>query len=273
MYTKRVYHVCFCTPKEFTMFVFVHKKSLPRLFLYTKRVYHVCFCTPKEFPMFTFWLLEFSITGFVIKIVFTLVLELIFITCFILKLHIFINVFIHSLANIFRDVLHILFRISSIFIFYCFVFVAIILLVCVFVNLLHVFRNFVDLFYILSSRSSVNVDKDITHTVHLQSNIPSLELWIIFPIIVLFLLVWCKQKGDKKVKIILLFLMRITLLSLKNKSSSNFFNKMKTCTRSDFFASEFMNICDDFQFSVTRMNSTFYSVPKLTYRSLNSFFH
>ena len=67
--------------------------------------------------------------------------------------------------------------------------------------------------------------------------------------------------------------MCITLLSLKNKSSSNFFNKMKTCTRSDFFASEFINICDDFQFSVTRMNSTFYSVHKLTYRSLNSIFH
>ena len=218
--------------------------------------------------MFAFWLLEFSITGFVIRIVFTLILELIFITYFILKLYIFINVFIHSLANIFRDVLHILFRILSIFIFYCFVFVAIILLVCVFVNLLHVFRNFVNLFYILSSHSSVNVDKDITHTVRLQSNITSLELWIMFPIIVLFLLSWSKQKGDKKVKIILLFLMCMTLLSLKNKSSSDFFNKMKTCTRSDFFASEFMNICDDFQFSVTRMNST-----KLPYRSLNSFFH
>ena len=40
-----------------------------------------------------------------------------------------------------------------------------------------------------------------------------------------------------------------------------------------FFASEFMNICDDFQFSVTRMNSTFWSVSKLKYRNLNSFFH
>ena len=169
--------------------------------------------------------------------------------------------------------MYILFRTLSIFIFYCFEFFVIILLVCIFVNLLHVFTNFVNQFYILSSRSRFNIEKDITRTFRLQSNIISLELWIIFPIIVLFLLVWCKQKGDKKVKIILLFLMRITLLSLKNKSSSNFFNKMKTCTRSDFFASEFMNICDDFQFSVTRMNSTFYSVPKLTYRSLNSFFH
>ena len=47
---------------------------------------------------------------------------------------------------------------------------------CIFVNLLHVFRNFVYLFYILSSRSSVNIDKDITHAVRLQSNITSLEL-------------------------------------------------------------------------------------------------
>ena len=39
------------------------------------------------------------------------------------------------------------------------------------------------------------------------------------------------------------------------------------------FASMFMNICDDFSFPVSRMNSTFYSVPKLKYRNLNSYFH
>ena len=72
--------------------------------------------------------------------------------------------------------------------FYCFVFFAIILLIYIFVNLLHVFRNIVNLFYILSSPSvSVNVDKDITHAVCLESNITSLELWMIFS--VLFLLV------------------------------------------------------------------------------------
>ena len=66
--------------------------------------------------------------------------------------------------------------------------------------------------------------------------------------------------------------MCMTPLSLKNKSSSDLFNKIRTCTRSDFFASEFMNICDYFQFLVTQMNSTFYSVSKLKYRNLNSFF-
>ena len=82
--------------------------------------------------------------------------------------------------------------------FYCFVFFAIILLICIFVNLLDIFMNIVNLFYILSSRSvSVNVDKDITHTVRLESNITSLELRIIFPITFIFLLVWCKQKCDK----------------------------------------------------------------------------
>ena len=82
--------------------------------------------------------------------------------------------------------------------FYCFVFFAIILLICIFLNLLDIFMNIVNLFYILSSRSvSVNVDKDITHTVRLESNITSLELRIIFPITFIFLLVWCKQKCDK----------------------------------------------------------------------------
>ena len=149
---------------------------------------------------------------------------------------------------------------------------AIILLTCIFVNLLDVFRNFVNLIYIVSSPSSVNVDKNITNTVHLQSNITSLELWIIFSVNFLFLLVWCKQKSDEKVEIILLFLICMIFLFLKNKNSSDFFNKVRTCTRSDFSASEFMNICDDFQFSVTEMNSTFYSVSRLKYKNMNFFF-
>ena len=80
-------------------------------------------------------------------------------------------------SNFIKNVLYMLFRILSIFIFYCFVFFAITLLICIFVNLQHAFRNIVNLFYILSSLSvSVNVDKDIIHTVRLQSNNTSLEL-------------------------------------------------------------------------------------------------
>ena len=101
----------------------------------------------------------------------------------------------------------------------------------------------------------------------------SLELWIIFPVTFLFLLVWCKQKSDKKVKNFLLFLMCITFLFRKYKNFSDFCNAVSTCTRSEFFASEFMNVCDDFQFSVTRMNNAFYSVSKVKYRNLNSYFH
>ena len=80
---------------------------------------------------------------------FILILGLIFITfiiCFILRLCIFINVFIQKLTNFSRNVLYILFRILSIFIFYFFVFFVIILLICIFVNLLHVFRKIVNLF-------------------------------------------------------------------------------------------------------------------------------
>ena len=58
-----------------------------------------------------------------------------------------------------------------------------------FLLIYYIFRNFVNLFYILSSCSSFYVDKDITDAVRLQGNITSLELWIIFPITFLFLLV------------------------------------------------------------------------------------
>ena len=84
--------------------------------------------------LFVFWSLGFSITGFVIKIVFTLTLELTCITLiiyFVFKLYIFKNVFILNLAKFFRNVLYILFMILFIFIFYCFVFFAIIFLICI----------------------------------------------------------------------------------------------------------------------------------------------
>ena len=51
---------------------------------------------PTTVCLFVFWLLWISITGFVIKIVFTLFT--LFIIYFILKLYIFINVFIRKLA-------------------------------------------------------------------------------------------------------------------------------------------------------------------------------
>ena len=116
-------------------------------------------------------------------------------------------------------------------------FFVIILLICIFVNLLHVFRNIADLFYILFSCSvsvNVNVDKDITHTVRLQSNTASLELWTIFPVIFLPLLVWCKHKSDKKLKYFLPYLKCMTLLSLINKSSSDFFNDVELVPDQNF---------------------------------------
>ena len=134
--------------------------------------------------------------------------------------------------------------ILSIFIFYCFVFFVIILLICILVKLLHVFRNIVNFFYILFSGSvnvNVNVDKDMTHAVRLQSNTTSLELWIIFTVTFLFLTHFspvshfytpCKQKSNKKVKIFLLFLKCMTILFLKSKNSSDFFNDVNTCIRS-----------------------------------------
>ena len=67
--------------------------------------------------------------------------------------------------------------------------------------------------------------------------------------------------------------MKTKQLFVKNKNSSDLFNDVKNCTRSKFLASEFMNICDDFQFSGTRINNAVYSVSKLEYRNLNSYFH
>ena len=64
----------------------------------------------------------------------------------------------------------------------------------------------------------------------------------------------------------------MTFLFLKNKNYSDFFDGARTYSRSKFFASEFMNICD-FQFSVNRTNWAFYSVSKLEYWNLNSYFH
>ena len=65
----------------------------------------------------------------------------------------------------------------------------------------------------------------------------------------------------------------VNLFVFKYKNSSDFFNDVRTCTRPEFFAFAFMTMCDDLQFLVTRMSSTFYSVSKLKYRNLNSYLH
>ena len=133
----------------------------------------------------------------------------------------------------------------------------------------------VNLFCILFSRPvSVNVDKDITHTVHLQINITSLELWIIFPVTFLFLLVWCKQKTDKKVKFFRLFLMCVIFFCfLDTKILQISLMTWELVPDQDFLRLAFINFCDDFQFSATRINTIFYYVSKLKHRNLNLYFH
>ena len=64
--------------------------------------------------------------------------------------------------------------------------------------------------------------------------------------------------------------MCMTFLVLEYK---DFFNDVRTCTRSEFFTLEFMNIFHDFQLLVTRINRTFYSTSKLKHSNLNSHFH
>ena len=90
------------------------------------------------------------------------------------------------------------------------------------------FLGILSIYFIFSFDAHVNVDKDITHTVCLQSNTTSPELLIIFPVTFLFLLAWCKPKSDKKVKKNYSFLEVYDFLFLKIKNSSDFFNNMRT---------------------------------------------
>ena len=106
--------------------------------------------TYNDLPPIVFLLLGFSITGFALKIIFMLILELTFITFiiyFILELCIFIIVFIQNLAKFFKNVLYILFRILSIFTFYYLVFFAIILLIFIF-KIYYMFSGILSIYFI-----------------------------------------------------------------------------------------------------------------------------
>ena len=67
--------------------------------------------------LFVFWLLVFSVTGFVIKILFTPILKLAFIIFIIYFIVFYYRIFIQKYAMFFRNVLYILFRILSILLF------------------------------------------------------------------------------------------------------------------------------------------------------------
>ena len=150
-------------------------------------------------PLVFFWLLGVTITGFVFKVVFTQIVGLILITFiiyFILKLYISINIFMQNLA-IFLGMSCICFLGFYPYLYFTVLcFFAIILLICIFVNLFHVFRQIVNLFIFYLHVQLMLILTDITHTVRLQSNVTSLELWVTFPVKLLFLLVWGKQKSD-----------------------------------------------------------------------------
>ena len=66
----------------------------------------------------------------------------------------------------------------------------------------------------------------------------------------------------------------MVLLPFKCKNVSDLNIDVRICTRSQIFflMYEFMNICDNFQTSVTQRNYTLYSVSKHKYRKSSTFF-
>ena len=127
-------------------------------------------------------------------------------------------------------------------------------------------RNLLSLSYTSVWLDVLLIGKDIIYTFHLKSNITSRELLIIFSVTILFFLVWFKQIFFSSFLDVLDFFVPWV------KKFFDLFNDIRTCTRSIFFAYEFMFIYDNSLTSDTQMSSTFSSVSKLKYSNLNYFF-
>ena len=156
------------------------------------------------------------------------------------------------------------------------------LLLCVFVNGLHVsylFANFND--YDSSSgcisffHIYANIDKDL-NCLQSNNNASSQILWLLFSASFLFLKIWFSKSGNITLRLFnfLRFLIVYLLLFLhKHIKTSDHHETIRSCSRYEFFTSDFIDTCEDIQPLITQLTINHYSISKLKYENLNSFSH
>ena len=152
------------------------------------------------------------------------------------------------------------------------------LLLCVFVNVLHVsylFASFND--YDASSGSisffhiHTNIEKDV-NCLQSNNNDSSNNHWLLFSASFLFLKIWLSKSGNITLRPYVFLIVYLLLFLQKHIKNSDHQETIRRCSRFEFFTSDFIDTCEDIQSLITQLTTNYYSISKLKYQNLNSFF-
>ena len=85
--------------------------------------------------------------------------------------------------------------------------------------------------------------------------------------------IWFSKSGNKALRLFVFLIAYLLLFLHKHTKTSDPQETMKSCSRYEFFTSDFIETCEGIQSLITQLIINHYSISKLKYRNLNSFSH
>ena len=117
-----------------------------------------------------------------------------------------------------------------------------------------------------------NIDKDV-NCLQSNNNTSSKNLWLLFSASFLFLKIWFSKSGNITLRLSLFLIVYLLLFLHKHIKTSYHQETITSCSRYEFFKSDFINTCEDIQSLITQLVINNYSISKLKYENLNSHSH
>ena len=118
----------------------------------------------------------------------------------------------------------------------------------------------------------VNIDKDL-NCLQSNNNASSKNLWLLFSASFLFLKIWFSKSGNITLRLFVFLIVYLLLFLHKHIKTSDHQETIRSCSRYEFFTSDFIDTCEDIQSLITQLTINHYSISKLKYQNLNSFSH
>ena len=188
-----------------------------------------------------------------------------------IKLFYFIRIFMLYSFIICISFVRIIFRIFYYFMFGCLFFLVFALLLCVCVNGLHVFYLFTKFTFFYFFHIHANTDKD-ANCFQSNYNSSSKNLWLLFSVSFLFLNIQFNKSGNITLRLFLFLFVYFFIFLHKHIKTTDHQEAVRSCSRYEFFTSDFIDTCEDVQSLITQLTIDHYSFSKLKYQNLNSFF-
>ena len=116
-----------------------------------------------------------------------------------------------------------------------------------------------------------NIDKDV-NCLQSNNNASSKNLWLLFSASFLFLKIWFSKSGNITLRLSLFLIVYLLLFLHKHIKTSDHQETIRSCSRYEFFTSDFIDTCEDIQSLITQLTMNHYSISKLKYQKFKFVF-